>query len=1172
MIKKWGSIFVIMVLIWSQLGLVSAKAADGFTTSLNVDDTLTITGWNGVAPTGELEIPHTLFHSGVEKTVTIIGQQAFFLKELKSVKIPSTIKKIGQHAFAHNSELTEIIFEPSSELEEIGVAAFQSNALTTVTIPASVTKIDTGAFEQNKLISVNFKPASNLIEIGDNAFVNYSGGDRNQLTTITIPSSVQKIGDYAFSNNKLKTVIFEQGSQLESIGTTAFGSNELESISFPASIKVIKNNAFQSNILKKIEFAAPANPPITVGASAFKFQNGIIETLWYQNGNELTPWDQLTVTTALTAYSEPQTLPSAPTNVTAVAGNGEATVSFISTEDSASVVTGDSANVITGYKVKVYVNGQEQSAFQVAGVQSPIIVAGLTNGTTYTFKVVATSGLVDSLDSEVSNAVTPTAPASKPSAPTIHSVSAIFGAAIVNFYPPLSNGGSAITGYKVKVYEAGIEKPALETTTTNITPTIANTLTMLVPNLTNGQPYTFKVVATNDAGDSEESAESNPPVIPIAPIFPPITPTIPTAPTNVTAVAGNGQASVSFVVPIHIGSPILGYKVKVYETGVEKPALQATGSMSPITVTGLTNGTEYTFKVVAWNSTGNSADSIESNPVIPNADALTDDQAVTQAELALEVGYTTGDSAAHVTKNLHLPTSGLFETTISWSTNHPLIIKSNGEVIRPSGGDSIVTLIATITKGNTIKTKTFMITVKGISTNIAPPSTGEGTSNNDNVTSNNDNTNATTEQLVVDVQDGDGHEVAKTIVNRTTNTDGTVQDRVTLTVQSTTEALAKLQEQNSDTMRIILPTDNRAQQTDIVIPSTVLTMLKEGQVQLEIAAADAKIAIPQSSLQSFEEELYFRVVPVKAQETQQQLEERAKTEQAVQQLTSTTVTLLGQPMTIETNMQKRPVTLTLPLPADITQEQLDSLVIYIEHSDGTKEVVRGQIVDFKESTKGIQFEVTKFSTFSILYVPQDKVVEQPNIEQPVPTSVPYIQGYTDGTFRPNTPVTRAQMASMLARYLTNDDIPTVQASFQDTTKHGAKDAIEYVKAQGLFQGTTATTFNPNGMITRAQMAAVVVRWLEEQGEELTVDTTLVFTDVNPTHWAAEAIAKVNALGMMTGTSNTTFNPEGALTRAQAVKVLNQLFEREVQAGTQTPLFIDVTPAYWAFDEIQAAAQ
>ncbi|KYG91340.1 hypothetical protein A0U40_15395 [[Bacillus] sp. KCTC 13219] len=428
------------------------------------------------------------------------------------------------------------------------------------------------------------------------------------------------------------------------------------------------------------------------------------------------------------------------------------------------------------------------------------------------------------------------------------------------------------------------------------------------------------------------------------------------------------------------------------------------------------------------------------------------------------------------------------------------------------------------------------------------------------------------------------------MINRDSSGD-VVKDTVKFTATNASESIEKLANQENKKSRIVIPDEQlQVSETTIDIAQEAAQLLAEGQtslgidmevVKLEEAAQllaegqtslgidmeVVKLDIPATSLLDFDRDLYFRIIPVKSIETKQQLEERAKTGQAVQQLAGNTiVTLLGQPMTIETNMQNRPVTLTLPLPNDVTQEQLDNLAVYIEHSDGTKEVVRGQIVAFKEGVRGIQFEVTKFSTFSILYMPKAEEIVEEKI------SVPYIRGYADGTFRPNVPVTRAQMASMLARYLTNNEIPEVQASFTDTTKHGAKDAIEYVKVQGLFQGTTATIFNPNGTITRAQMAAVVVRWMEQQGEELASNTTLSFTDVKANHWATEQIAKVNALGIMTGTSDTTFNPEGALTRAQAVKVLNQLFEREVQTSTQSPLFIDVTPVHWAFDDIQAAAQ
>ncbi len=91
--------------------------------------------------------------------------------------------------------------------------------------------------------------------------------------------------------------------------------------------------------------------------------------------------------------------------------------------------------------------------------------------------------------------------------------------------------------------------------------------------------------------------------------------TVPGAPTNVTATAGNAQATVSFSPPASDGgSPILSYTV------TSSPgSFSATGAASPITVTGLTNGTAYTFTVQATNAQGTGAPSAPSNSVTPTA-------------------------------------------------------------------------------------------------------------------------------------------------------------------------------------------------------------------------------------------------------------------------------------------------------------------------------------------------------------------------------------------------------------------------------------------------------------------------------------------------------------------------------------------------------------------------
>ncbi|MCL1875578.1 MAG: fibronectin type III domain-containing protein [Synergistaceae bacterium] len=89
---------------------------------------------------------------------------------------------------------------------------------------------------------------------------------------------------------------------------------------------------------------------------------------------------------------------------------------------------------------------------------------------------------------------------------------------------------------------------------------------------------------------------------------------VPGAPTGVSAIAGNGQATVTFTAPANNGSPITSYTVTARPGGIT-----ATGASSPITVTGLTNGTSYTFTVTATNSVGTGPASTASSSVTPTS-------------------------------------------------------------------------------------------------------------------------------------------------------------------------------------------------------------------------------------------------------------------------------------------------------------------------------------------------------------------------------------------------------------------------------------------------------------------------------------------------------------------------------------------------------------------------
>jgi len=271
----------------------------------------------------------------------------------------------------------------------------------------------------------------------------------------------------------------------------------------------------------------------------------------------------------------PASVPGAPTIGTATRGNAQASVTF-----TAPASNGGSA--ITGYTIT-----SSSGGFTATGATSPLVVAGLTNGTAYTFTVTATNAVGTSTASAASNSVTP---ASVPDAPTIGTATRGNAQASVTFTAPASDGGSGITGYTATSSPGGI------TGTCTASPCTVSTLT-------NGIAYIFTMTATNTVGISVSSAASNS-----------VTPaTVPGAPTIGTATRGNAQASVTFTAPaITGGSAITGYTITSSSGG-----FTATSVASPLVITGLTNGTAYSFTVTATNDVGTSAPSAASNSVTP---------------------------------------------------------------------------------------------------------------------------------------------------------------------------------------------------------------------------------------------------------------------------------------------------------------------------------------------------------------------------------------------------------------------------------------------------------------------------------------------------------------------------------------------------------------------------
>ncbi|WP_397412767.1 fibronectin type III domain-containing protein, partial [Polaromonas sp.] len=275
----------------------------------------------------------------------------------------------------------------------------------------------------------------------------------------------------------------------------------------------------------------------------------------------------------------PITIPDAPIIGTATASNAEATITW-------TAPVNNGGTIITGYTV----TSNSGNLITVDGSKRIATVTGLTNGSTYTFTVVATNAVGDSLPSGLSNSVIPNI---KPNAPTIETVTAGNTQVTITWIAPVSNGGTIITGYTITSNSG------------NVINVDGSLRTAIVTGLTNGSSYTFTVVAINAVGISSPSSPSNS-------VIPNIKPN---APTIERVTAGNTEVTITWTAPTCNGGTIItGYTI----TSSSGNIITVDGSIRTATVTGLTNGTSYTFTVVATNATGDSLPSSPSNSVIPN--------------------------------------------------------------------------------------------------------------------------------------------------------------------------------------------------------------------------------------------------------------------------------------------------------------------------------------------------------------------------------------------------------------------------------------------------------------------------------------------------------------------------------------------------------------------------
>lgn len=194
---------------------------------------------------------------------------------------------------------------------------------------------------------------------------------------------------------------------------------------------------------------------------------------------------------------------------------------------------------------------------------------------------------------------------------------------------------------------------------------------------------------------------------------------------------------------------------------------------------------------------------------------------------------------------------------------------------------------------------------------------------------------------------------------------------------------------------------------------------------------------------------------------------------------------------------------------------------------------------------------------------------------------PYVEGYKDGTFRPKENVSREEVATIVARTLKDFDESkdyTSSNTFNDSKSRWSKNYLGFCIQKDLFHGYQDGTLRPNSPMTRGELATLVsniidsekIEWPEEDKKEIT------FPDVKG-KWYEKEVTRLASLGILNGYEDGTFKGQNNVTRVEMVIVMNKLISRNSlneisyeDIRKVAKMFKDVDSDAWYFKDVALA--
>lgn len=216
------------------------------------------------------------------------------------------------------------------------------------------------------------------------------------------------------------------------------------------------------------------------------------------------------------------------------------------------------------------------------------------------------------------------------------------------------------------------------------------------------------------------------------------------------------------------------------------------------------------------------------------------------------------------------------------------------------------------------------------------------------------------------------------------------------------------------------------------------------------------------------------------------------------------------------------------------------------------------------------------------YIPvpddDDDVTAKPGTPEGLDTEehFAYIVGYEDGTIRPGANITRAEVATIFFRLLTDearDEYWSSESGFTDVESGDwFNNAVSTLAKMGILGGYEDGSFRPNAPITRAEFTKIAVSFFEK-ASEIAYDGR--FTDIAGSEWYADAVAGAAYYGLIDGYGDGTFRPGANITRAEACTIVNRVLGRAPHEDHLLPAgemltWPDNKPGAWYYADMQEA--